>query len=446
MIEAGADPAGIAQFAAVVVVAEEQRAEALARAAGIAEADDDELLAIAAFDLEPAPAAARHIGRVALLGDDAFEGVGAGVLEEFRTARILVIAIAQDAARLAGDEALQCRLAVNEPHPEEVAVAEIEEVEAVIDERAGLAVRKRLLQGGKPRLAVGGERDDLAVEHRLVNRQRGHDGGDLGEFSRPVETVAGEQGRLAARQPRQDAIAVELDLVQPVVAARRVIDQRRQLRLGRARQRRLARPRQPFQQRRRLGCGPLAAARIPYPVGMRRDRRHVAAAGDAERVLVDDSGAAARLGELILLLDQQPVLAFLARGSPAHADERPFALQLLAVEGEFERALAIGGFGVLVVRLPGAVIPEQHRAAAILTPRNDALEIAIVERMVLDMDGKALLAGIEARALGNRPALEDAVELEAEIVMQPRRRMLLDDKAPPAARGPLSRRPSRRLP
>src|SRR5260221_11260499 len=162
MIEAGADPAGIAQFAAVVVVAEEQRAEALARAAGIAEADDDELLAIAAFDLEPAPAAARHIGRVALLGDDAFEGVGAGVLEEFRTARILVIAIAQDAARdvagLAGDEALQRRFAVDERHPEEVAVSDLEQAEAVIDDRAALAVRRRLLHCGKARLAVCGER------------------------------------------------------------------------------------------------------------------------------------------------------------------------------------------------------------------------------------------------------------------------------------------------
>ena len=45
--EPGADAAGIAQVALPVVIAEEQRAEPLAAAGGIAEADDDELVAVA---------------------------------------------------------------------------------------------------------------------------------------------------------------------------------------------------------------------------------------------------------------------------------------------------------------------------------------------------------------------------------------------------------------
>jgi len=49
--------------------------------------------------------------------------------------------------------------------------------------------------------------------------------------------------------------------------------------------------------------------------------------------------------------------------------------------------------------------------------------------MVLDLDGQALDARIEARALGYRPALEHAAHLEAKIVMQPPRGMLLHDKA-----------------
>src|SRR5258708_37153932 len=108
-----------------------------------------------------------------------------------------------------------------------------------------------------------------------------------------------------------------------------------------------------------------------------------------------------------------PVLACLARCSSAHADDRPFAGQLLAVEGEFERSLAVGGNGVVVRRLPGAVIPQEDGAAAILALGDDAFEPAIVERMVLDMHGQALLAGVEARSLGNRPALQDPVSLEA---------------------------------
>jgi hypothetical protein len=49
--------------------------------------------------------------------------------------------------------------------------------------------------------------------------------------------------------------------------------------------------------------------------------------------------------------------------------------------------------------------------------------------MVLDMDGEPLLARHQARALGDGPALEHFVELEAEIVVQPARRVLLDDEA-----------------
>src|SRR5260221_7307799 len=52
--------------------------------------------------------------------------------------------------------------------------------------------------------------------------------------------VAAEELRLAAANAADHAIAVELDLVQPVVALRHVGDQRRQLRQDLFRQRRLA--------------------------------------------------------------------------------------------------------------------------------------------------------------------------------------------------------------
>ena len=53
--------------------------------------------------------------------------------------------------------------------------------------------------------------------------------------------------------------------------------------------------------------------------------------------------------------------------------------------------------------------------------------------MVLDVDGKAFFAGIEARAARHRPALHHAVEFEPQIVMQPPRRMFLNDVAVTAA-------------
>src|SRR5690606_7839990 len=50
-------------------------------------------------------------------------------------------------------------------------------------------------------------------------------------------------------------------------------------------------------------------------------------------------------------------------------------------------------------------------------------------RMVLDMHGEALLPRHQARAARHRPALEDAIHLQAEVVMQPPGVVLLDDEA-----------------
>ena len=60
---------------------------------------------------------------------------------------------------------------------------------------------------------------------------------------------------------------------------------------------------------------------------------------------------------------------------------------------------------------------------------NGAFEIAVIERMVFDLDREPLVTRIERRTFGDRPGFEDAVELEPQIVMQPRRVVLLDHKA-----------------
>src|SRR6185437_3166703 len=116
-----------------------------------------------------------------------------------------------------------------------------------------------------------------------------------------------------------------------------------------------------------------------------------------------------------------------------HADQRPGAAELGAVQREFEMALGIG-LGSVADRLPPAAVPQHDRAAAILAGRNHALELAVLDGMVLDMDGEALGVGIEARAFRHRPALEHAVELEAEIVVHAPRRMRLDEVAELLAR------------
>ena len=98
------------------------------------------------------------------------------------------------------------------------------------------------------------------------------------------------------------------------------------------------------------------------------------------------------------------------------------------MQGEFQVALLEAALGI--VGLPGAAIPELHGAAAILAVGNSAFEIAVIERVILDLDRQPLVVRIDRGTARHRPGLEDAVELEPEIVMQPRRVVLLDHESP----------------
>ena len=57
-------------------------------------------------------------------------------------------------------------------------------------------------------------------------------------------------------------------------------------------------------------------------------------------------------------------------------------------------------------RRPEAAVPELHGAAAVLALRNRALEIPVIERVILDFDREPSFGGIERRALGDRPGPE----------------------------------------
>jgi hypothetical protein len=105
----------------------------------------------------------------------------------------------------------------------------------------------------------------------------------------------------------------------------------------------------------------------------------------------------------ITVLDQEPVVAFrLAFAIPAHAHQHPTSVQALAVEREFQVALRQPLVRV-DLGFPIAAVPELHRAGAILALRDRALEVAVVERMILDLDREPLVVRIERGALGHRP-------------------------------------------
>src|SRR6202040_3019963 len=82
----------------------------------------------------------------------------------------------------------------------------------------------------------------------------------------------------------------------------------------------------------------------------------------------------------------------------------------------------------IALRLPSAAVPDDHRARAIFALGNFSLEIKVFDRVVLGADRKPLFAGREARAFGDRPTFQDSVHLEPQIVMQPARRVFLNDE------------------
>ena len=116
----------------------------------------------------------------------------------------------------------------------------------------------------------------------------------------------------------------------------------------------------------------------------------------------------------------QPV-ALLAAQVRGH--ERPLPVQLLAVQDHGQRAVV-----ALALQLVGAAIPHLDRAAAVLAGRDVALEVGVVERVVLDVHRQRALAGPQRHAARQRPAQQHAVALEPEVVVQGASRMALHDE------------------
>ena len=110
-------------------------------------------------------------------------------------------------------------------------------------------------------------------------------------------------------------------------------------------------------------------------------------------VLVENCSAIRFDREFVAMLDQQPVGAFAPFPVVGHPHQHETAMKSLAVKGEFQIALGerlLRTF--LSFRLPVAAIPKHNGSAAILTFRDRAFEIAIVERMILNLDGEPLAA------------------------------------------------------
>ena len=89
---------------------------------------------------------------------------------------------------------------------------------------------------------------------------------------------------------------------------------------------------------------------------------------------------------------------------------------------------------LLLHELVGAAVPDLDGAGAVLARRDLALEVGVVERVILDVNGEMPLSGREWHALWHRPARKHAVPLEPDVVVKASGRMTLDDESKGAAR------------
>src|SRR6185295_17523561 len=156
----------------------------------------------------------------------------------------------------------------------------------------------------------------------------------------------------------------------------------------------------------------------PDVIRIRGDALQIPTARDAQ-LRIEDLRVGAGARGAVLALEQQPLapIGLALAGSTSSAHQMKAAAQLLALQLEVDAPAAQRVLGV-ALRLPGAAIPEQHRAAAVLSLRDHAFKIAVLERVILGLHGQAFHARIEARPLRHGPAQEHAVELQPKVVVQ----------------------------
>ncbi len=421
VVEAAADAAGVAQGALLVVDAEQEGAEAAARSRRVGEAADDELLAAAALGLLPGARAAAGVRAVDALGHQALQPLRAGLLEDGVALPLDVVAVPHrvvQAVAAAPEQPLQPALAFGERQLAQVLAVVEQEVEGDVGDVVRAPFPECALQGAEVAHAALVEDHRFTVQPRPGGRQAGERLRDGREPVRPVQPVAREQLHALVHASR-DAVTVVLDLVQPVAARGRLVRRRRQ------RQRyggRDGRGRLRIPVTGRLGS---LACRPPPPARLRAggDLLHGAAGRDA--VVVGPPRLRLTRPRLrVALLDEQPLVLLVAAGA-ASVDQDPAAHEALAGEPELELAL-LEARARVAHRLPTAGVPEHHRAAAVLALGDGALEVAVLDGVVLDVHGEPPDLGVEARPLGHGPADEDAVEFEPQVVVQAARGVLLD--------------------
>ena len=102
-------------------------------------------------------------------------------------------------------------------------------------------------------------------------------------------------------------------------------------------------------------------------------------------------------------------------------------MELVTLELEQELSF-LESFSPGLERHPLSAIPYDHSARAVIAGRNYSLEITVLERVIFDSYCKSLVVLVIRRSFRHGPRSQHAVHFEAQIEMQARRRMLVNDE------------------
>src|SRR5437870_13522258 len=139
-------------------------------------------------------------------------------------------------------------------------------------------------------------------------------------------------------------------------------------------------------------------------------------------------------GVLVAFLYQEPLLfliGFRSAWLAARADERIRAAQLEPMHRDIELARPYSRGRVTIRRIDHVIrpaVPYDHRACTVIAFRNTPLEVAVFHRMVFDHHREPLVRRLQRWSPRHRPRSQDVFHLEAEIVMELARGMLLHHK------------------
>jgi len=98
-------------------------------------------------------------------------------------------------------------------------------------------------------------------------------------------------------------------------------------------------------------------------------------------------------------------------------------LHALAVESEQHL------FGLPLLELVPALVPDLHRPAAVLAFGDVAFEVDVRQRVILGLHGEVVHLGVGRQALWHGPRRQHAVALQPEVPVQGPGVVLLHDKA-----------------